>query len=128
MNDLRHAITYLRGLPGYAEIPIYLHGEGDAAAACLYHGILNDDIARVFMVDPPETHLEGGHIPAILREMDITSSVGLMAPRPVGIVPLRRGGPWYLVRWGHRVYHRLGMPERHALGVSVADVRDAVLG
>ncbi|MHB0936590.1 MAG: alpha/beta hydrolase family protein [Armatimonadota bacterium] len=127
LNDLRHAIAHLRGLPGCADVPLYLYGQRDAGVTCLYHAILHEDIAGVFMVDPPESHAAGSYLPAILREMDITAAVGLLAPRPVGIVPRSRGGEWYVLRWGHRVYHRLGMPERHALGHTVADVRDIVL-
>jgi len=127
LNDLRYTIAHLRELPEYTDLPLYLYGQGDAGVACLYHAILHEDIAGVFMVDPPESHVTGGYLPAILREIDITAAVGLMAPRPVGIVPSSRGGEWYVLRWGHRVYHRLGMPERHALGQTVADVRDVVL-
>jgi dienelactone hydrolase len=126
MNDLRHTLAFLRGLPSCADAAIYLCGKGDAGAACLYHGILNEDIAGVFLIDPPDSHLRGGCIPAILREMEITSAVGLMAPRPVGIA-CSRLSDWYALRWGHRVYHRLGMPERHALGQTVAEVREVVL-
>ena len=128
LNDIRHAVAQLRSLPGMADVPLYLYGRGDAGVACLYHAILHDDVAGVFMVEPPDSHLDGGYLPAILREMDITSAVGLMAPRPVGIVTSRWGGEWYALRWGHRVYHRLGVPDRHALGGALADVREAVLG
>lgn len=127
LNDIKHAVAHLRGLPGRADVPLYLYGRGDAGVACLYHAILHDQIAGVFLDDPPDSHLVGGYLPGILREMDITSAAGLMAPRPVGIVSQGRANEWYQLRWGHRVYHRLGMPERHALGWSVAETRDAVL-
>jgi len=127
LNDLRQAIACLRAQPGFADVPLYLYGEGDAGVSCLYHAILNEDIAGVFLMDPPDSHLHGAYLPAILREMDITAAVGLLAPRPVGIVTHDRGGFWYALRWGHRVYHRLGMPDRHALGWSIGDVRDVVL-
>ena len=126
MNDIRHAVAYLRGLPECAGSEIYLCGKGDAGVACLYHAICHDDIDGVFLVDPPDSHLCGGYLPAILRELDITSAVGLMAPRPVGIA-CGRLTEWYALRWGHRVYHRLGVPDRHALGRTVDDVRGAVL-
>ncbi|MHB0935000.1 MAG: alpha/beta hydrolase family protein [Armatimonadota bacterium] len=126
MNDLRHAIAYLRGLPACADAELYLCGKGDAGVACLYHGILHEEIAGVLLIDPPDSHLRGGYLPGILREMDITAAVGLMAPRPVGIA-CSRLSEWYALRWGHRVYHRLGIPDRHALGQTVDDVRAAVL-
>jgi len=127
LNDIKHAVAHLRGLPGCADVPLYLYGRGDAGVACLYHAILHEQIAGVFLDDPPDSHLTGGYLPAILRQMDITSAVGLMAPRPVGIVCQSRANEWYQLRWGHRVYHRLGMPERHALGWSIAETLDAVL-
>lgn len=127
MNDLRHAVAYLRRLPGCGDAALYLCGKGDAGVACLYHAILHEEIAGVFLVDPPDSHVRGGHLPAILREVDITSAVGLVAPRPVGIA-CGRLSEWYALRWGHRVYHRLGVPERHALGSRLEDVRAVVFG
>jgi dienelactone hydrolase len=125
INDIRHAVSYLRGLPECAGSEIYLCGKGDAGVACLYRGILDESIAGVFLVDPPDSHRTGGYLPAILRELDITAAVGLMAPRPVGIA-CGRLTEWYALRWGHRVYHRLGIPDRHALGRTVDDVRETV--
>jgi dienelactone hydrolase len=127
MNDLRHAIACLRRRPGWAETPVYLYGRGDAAVACLYYAILHEEIAGVFLIAPPASHLEGGSLPGILREMDLAVAVGLMAPRPVGIVGANRLSDWYALRWGHRVYHRMGIPERHALGRIVGEVRETVL-
>lgn len=127
LQDLRTVIPYLRGLPGFGTLPLYLYGHGDAAVACLYHAILHDEVAGAFLVAPPASHLDGGYLPAILREMDITSAVGLLAPRPVGIVCRERMSEWYSLRWGHRVYHRLGIPDQHALGGSVDDIKAAVL-
>ncbi len=45
----------------------------------------------------------------------------------LGIVGANRLSDWYVLRWGHRVYHRLGIPERHALGRIVGEVRAVVL-
>ncbi len=84
-------------------------------------------ITGVYLIAPPASHLEGGSLPGILREMDLAAAVGLMAPRPVGIVGTNRLSDWYALRWGHRVYHRLGIPERHALGRIVGEVREVVL-
>jgi hypothetical protein len=49
LNDLRHAIAHLHRLPGCADLPLYLYGQGDAGVACLYHAILHEDIAGVFI-------------------------------------------------------------------------------
>ena len=126
IEDLRHSLDFLRGRPEIGSLSIFLYGRGDAGVACLYHAILNEDIAGVFLIDPPDSHRTGGYIPGILREMDITTAVGLLAPRPVAIKPRSRLSEWYLLRWGHRVYHRLGIPERHALGMTFEELRTTV--
>ena len=127
LNDLKHLVSYLRSQPSCGDLPLYLYGHGDAAVACLYHAILHEDVAGAFLIDPPDSHLTGGYLPAILREMDITTAVGLLAPRPVGIAGCERISEWYSLRWGHRVYHRLGIPERHALGRTLDEVKGVVL-
>lgn len=127
IEDLRHTLAFLRSLPDFQASPVFLYGRGDAAAAALYHAILDTSIAGVFLIDPPDSHRNGGFLPGILREMDITTAVGLLAPRPVGIKPRSRLSEWYLLRWGHRVYHRLGIPEKHALGRTPEELRSAVL-
>ena len=127
IEDLRHTLDFMRRLPEIGSLPIVLYGRSDAGVACLYHAILNEDIAGVFLIDPPDSHRKGGYIPAILREMDITTAVGLLAPRLVAIKPRSRLSEWYLLRWGHRVYHRLGIPERHALGMTLEELRAAII-
>ncbi len=127
MNDIRQTLAYLRAQAGLGEKHIYLYGTGESAVACLYHAIFDPEIAGIIMVSPPATHLDGAPLPGILREMDLTTAVGLLAPRPVGIVGANRLSEWYALRWGHRVYHRLGISERHAFGRIVGEVLDRVL-
>ena len=71
----------------------------------------------------PRSHLDGGCIPGIIRVLDIQQAVGLLAPRPVGLVdwPAPRS------QWPERLYGRLGVPERYILGGSLKVVVDKVM-
>ena len=127
MRDIQAAIACLRRQAAWGGKPLFLLGTGEASVACLYAAILDPEIAGVFLIAPPDSHRDGGPLPGILRETDLAAAVGLLAPRPVGIVGASRLSDWYALRWGHRVYHRLGIPERHALGRIIGEVRAAVL-
>jgi dienelactone hydrolase len=112
IHDLRLTLGFVRQLPELAGQQVYLYGRGDAGVACLYAALLDDSVAGVVADSAPRTHLEGAHIPGILRTLDIPHVIGLLAPRPVGIPSFG------LVRsfWPERLYTRLGHPERLAQG------------
>ena len=109
MQDIARMLGFLRGLPEFAGKRVSLFGRGDAGVACLYHAILDDDVAGVVAEDAPGSHRQGGHILGILRVMDIQHAVGLLAPRPVALVNM---GPAPRMFWAERLYSRLGCPEK----------------
>jgi dienelactone hydrolase len=112
IRDLTLALEFLRALPELAGQQIYLYGRGDAGVACLYTALLDDAVAGVVADSAPRTHLEGAHIPGILRTLDIPHVIGLLAPRPVGLASFGRVRSF----WPERLYTRLGCPDRLAQG------------
>lgn len=125
IHDLHHVMRFVTDLPFVKGRRIYLYGRADAGVACLYHGVLDDEIAGVVAQDITATHRRGAYILGILRVLDLPEAVGLMAPRPVGLVnqsPSR-------TTWAARSYERLGCPERLiARSHSLKVVFDKVLG
>jgi len=122
IHDLMLTLEFLRGLPELSGQQLYLYGRGVAGVACLYAALLDDTIAGVVADSAPRTHLEGAHIPGILRTLDIPHVIGLLAPRPVGLPAFG------LVRsfWPERLYTRLGCSNRLAQG-GLASVMQRVL-
>jgi len=112
IQDLMLALRFLRQLPELAGQQLYLYGRADAGVACLYAALFDESVAGVVADSVPRSHLEGAHITGILRTLDIPQLIGLIAPRPVGLVSF---GP---VRsfWAERLYARLGCPERLVQG------------
>jgi len=123
IQDLGKILPFLRGLPVLRDREFLLFGNGDAAAACLYHSILDDSISAVILRNLPRSHLDGAYILGILRVMDIQEAIGLMAPRPVGLV----GWPAPRSQFPERVYRRLGVPERYILGGSLKSVGERLM-
>jgi len=121
--DIMEALRFLRTLPAFRGKEVYLFGNGEAAVACLYCAIFDDSISGAVLKGLPRSHLDGGCIPGIIRVLDIQQAVGLLAPRPVGLVdwPAPRS------QWPERLYGRLGVPERYILGGSLKVVVDKVM-
>ena len=109
IHDLEHVMAWLRAQPYVEGKKVFLHGRGEAGVACLYHGVMHEDVAGVITEDLPATHRDGAYILGVLRVMDINHAVGLMAPRPVAALVRT---PLYPKHWAKRVYDRLGLPDR----------------
>ncbi|MCW8129965.1 MAG: acetylxylan esterase [Planctomycetota bacterium] len=105
LEDLARLLAFVRARPEAAGLPVALYGRGDAAAACVYHALLNEEIAGVVADAMPGTHRDGAYLLGILRVLDIEHAVGLLAPRPVALVDL---GPSHRLFWGERAYARVG--------------------
>ncbi len=124
LQDLRRSDAFLKALPELKGKRRILYGRGDAAAACLYHAILDDTVSGLVLDALPATHREGAILPRILRVCDLEQACGLAAPRPVGLLDGR--GARRL--WAQRVYERLGVRdnfvvERESLTRLIAGVR-----
>lgn len=110
VHDLECVMKFLRELDWMRGKRVYLYGRADAGVACLYHAIFDDAVGGVVLENPPPSHRNGAYVPGILRVLDLPHALGLMAPRPVGIVAGRHAV--VNTKWPQRVYARLGCPER----------------
>ncbi len=115
MNDLKYIVEYFRSLPDCRNTRIILFGTGEASGACLYYSIFDEQIDAVILENPPDTHAKGCYIPGIMKEIDITESSGLIAPRIFAVV--YSGLPFWVLKkhWGIRVYERLKIEENYIM-------------
>lgn len=71
------------------EVPIYLAGEGSSAVLAVYAGLLEPKIGGFFLRHPPASHMNDAApgLLNVLRVLDIPIATGLLAPRPVSLMP-----------------------------------------
>ena len=123
IHDLAEALDFLRSSGVLDGRRVYLYGAGDAAAACLYVAAFDESVDGAVLEGLPDSHLNGCYIPGILTVLDLKEAVGLLAPRPIGIL----GWPAPRCQWAQRLYERLGVPDRYALGGSLKAVGERVM-
>jgi hypothetical protein len=126
IQDLRHLMKVVLRWPFVTGRRVFLHGGGDRGVACLYHALYDEGVAGVVAVDPPASHRDGAYMLGILRVADIEHVIGLMCPRPVGVLNMTLTGR----SWAARAYRRAGVPDRlitarHNLGAVFAQVLNA---
>ncbi len=107
IEDILLAVSHLLGLEIFQGVDVYLHGKGENAVAVLYAALLEERIAGVLIEDLPATHAEGAPIPGILRVIEVTHAVGLLAPRRTALLYPGHNN-W---TWPQRVFERLGCSE-----------------
>jgi hypothetical protein len=76
--------------------------------AALYSTLLDESIEGVIVSDIYRSHKAGGHIPGILKVLDVEQALGLLAPRVIGLDTHQ----WEFVFWAARLYQRLGILDR----------------
>jgi dienelactone hydrolase len=69
----------------YADVPVYLAGEGPAAVLSAYAALLEPEITGVIAIKPPTSHMDAGapQFLNVLRVCDIPDVLGMLAPRPL---------------------------------------------
>ena len=69
----------------YADIPLYVAGEGPGAVLAAYAALLEPDIAGVIALNPPSSHMDAKapQFLNVLRVCDIPDVFGMLAPRPL---------------------------------------------
>jgi len=69
----------------YADIPVYVAGEGPGAVLAAYAALLEPEIAGVIAVKPPLSHMDADAPQFLnaLRVCDIPEVFGMLAPRPL---------------------------------------------
>src|SRR5262249_50952707 len=60
-------------------------GRHHAGILAAYAALLEPDIGRVELIEPPSTHRNGPYFLNVLRVLDIPEALGLLAPRPLTI-------------------------------------------
>lgn len=123
IRDILEILRLCRTWPEAAGAKVSLYGHGDAGVACLYAAALDPKVAGVVADEIPLSHLSGAWIPGVLEVADIEQVIGLLAPRPVGIVPAGQRKTYWLTR----LYERLGVPERLVQGPSLTRVMEGVM-
>ncbi len=120
VEDLRACLPALRALPECRGRRVLLAGRGIAGVAALYYALFDAAVDGLVLEALPASHRKDAFLLGVLRILDLPQAVGLMAPRPVGIV----GGAPSL--WTCRAYDRLGVGDRLVAGLSVGAVFDQV--
>ena len=124
LEDISATRRFIETLGLFKNVDFFLYGRADAAVSVLYHSLFDNSIAGIVLEKLPKSHRIGGYIPHVLEVMDIQHAVGLMAPRPVGLVNSSLGR----CHWGALAYERIGIPERLLEGVSLEKVLSETIG
>lgn len=106
IQDLRLIMPFIYKLPLLKGRDVYLYGHDDGGVACLYHTLFDERIAGVVANAIPASHCNGAYILDIVRLLDIDHILGLIAPRPMGIV----NQPPSRNMWADRLIQRLKLP------------------
>jgi hypothetical protein len=109
IKDLKEVFAFFRGQSAFKGKKVYLFGGRDAGIAALYHTLLDDGVDGVIIKDMIRSHKVGGHIPGIMKVLDVEQALGLLAPRVIGL----NTREWEYVFWSWRVYERLGILDRY---------------
>lgn len=79
--DTRRAIQALRATPAAGGAPLWLQGEGDAAAIALYASLFEPGIKRLDLHDLPASHALGPTFLNVLRFLDMPQAAAMAAER-----------------------------------------------
>jgi dienelactone hydrolase len=63
-----------------------LAGRGQAGVMAAYAAILEPSVAEVVILEPPASHRDGPIFLNVLRVLDVSEALGLLAPRPLTII------------------------------------------
>jgi len=81
--DVRRAIATLGHVDGFAGVPRWLQGKGQAAGLALYAGLFEADVARFDLWNLPGSHAEGPTFLNVRTILDMPQALALLAPRKV---------------------------------------------
>jgi len=78
--DVRRAMQAARQIAG-PEVPLTLHGEGDATVWALYASLFEPAAAKLSFIALPSTHQDGPDFLNVLRVLDIPQAAAMAAER-----------------------------------------------
>jgi hypothetical protein len=116
MKDLKEVLAHFKEDGQLEGMRVYLYGARDAGIAALYCALMDESIQGVIIEDIYRSHKVGGHIPSVLKVLDVEQALGLLAPRVIGLDTHE----WEFVFWSARVYQRLGIWDRYVHTHSMA--------
>jgi hypothetical protein len=73
-----------------------------------YAALFMPEVEEVMIIDPPGTHKEGPHFLGILRVLDISDALALLAPRKLTII----GGRDRAFDRTEEIYRRAGAADK----------------
>jgi hypothetical protein len=122
IKDLKELFAHFAAEGAFAGKKVYLYGARDAGTAAIYYALMDDSVAGVIIRDIHHTHRVGGHVPGILKVLDVEQALGLLAPRLIGLDTYE----WEFGFWAYRLYDRLGIGDRfvhtHAMPHTLARI------
>jgi hypothetical protein len=122
IKDLKELFARFAETGEFAGRSVYLYGARDAGTAALYYALMDESIRGVILEDIHSSHRSGGHIPGILKVLDVEQALGLLAPRVIGLDTHQ----WEFGFWACRLYERLGILDRfvhtHAMAHTLARI------
>ena len=79
--DVRRAAQTLRGLDGFADVPLWLQSERQMAGVTLYASLFEPEITRLDLYALPTSHREGPFFLNVTRFFDMPQAVAMAAER-----------------------------------------------
>ena len=69
----------LRGVSGFAKVPLWIQAEGQMAANAIYASLFLADVKRLDLHAMPESHWQGPTYLNVLRYLDLPQAVAMAA-------------------------------------------------
>jgi hypothetical protein len=79
--DVLQGIKVLRSVQGVDPERITVLGSGVSGILGLYAAILDPQVSQVFLMNAPDSHIEGPIFLNVLRYLDLPEAAALLAPR-----------------------------------------------
>jgi dienelactone hydrolase len=70
-------------------LPIVVAGKGDLGVLCAYAALFEPSVNDVVAVEPTRTHRDGPHLLNVLRVLDVSEALGMLAPRRLTLIGAR---------------------------------------
>jgi hypothetical protein len=124
IKDITEVLARFRADGSLAGRNVYLYGAKDAGIAAIYATLLDETVKGVIVKDIYRSHKVGGHLPGVLKVLDIEQTLGLLAPRVIGLDTHE----WEFVFWSWRLYDRLGIIDRYVHTHDMAHTLGRIFG
>ena len=107
--DITQAAAALRGVDGFARVPLWLQSERAMAANTLYASLFIPEVTRLDLHALPTSHRTGPTFLNVLRHLDLPQTVALTAERSTVALYTKDAEPW---RYPRSITAALGWGEK----------------